>query len=353
MTANIIFRDGFDMYNGVGANIGVEDIWSISPNPNLVSGRFSGQALRPRSPFNGGGMVCFAQLASDVSLMTFGFAFKRTVIEVTYSQTFDFAALDTAATPQFGIKVTTGGVINVVRIYDSSNHTIIGNSVANTIRLGVWHYIEIEAKLHVSAGEIHVYVDGNPTAAVSLTGVKTTSDNATTGTIRFINAGAMRDHSDTDNSYFDDMYVLDAMARLGPRKIETLRVNGNGSTQNFVCSTGTDHGALVDEVLVDTTDYVYSSTAGNIDEFAMQDVPTTPYTIDEVNVVGWASKDDASPRALNLGINSGGTMAYGADHYLGTNYAKFHEPYATNPDGSIAWTKTAVDALLTRVKVAV
>ena len=116
-------------------------------------------------------------------------------------------------------------------------------------------------------------------------------------------------------------------------------------------STGSAQWALGDESTPNTSDYVDSATAADVDRFGMQNMAHTPTTILGIQVVVTARKDDAGARSLKVGVKSSSTVDVSASQSLtaGTdlsyNYLK-----DVDPATSTAWTKAGIDALLTQIE---
>ena len=108
----------------------------------------------------------------------------------------------------------------------------------------------------------------------------------------------------------------------------------------------------VNEALWDgDTSYVFDSTIGDQDIYAMSDLPSTPAFITALQLRMIARKSDTGFRALSTLFVSGATADTGASTALGTNYAEFDKLYGADPNTGAAWTVAAVNALQAGIKV--
>jgi hypothetical protein len=284
-------------------------------------------------------------LGTDVTGIAFGFAVKFPTIEDSDIST--FMQLLSSGTYCIGIGLLTSGAVRACRQSARTTVTSLGESPAGKITAAAWHYIEAEIEIHNTTGEFRIYIDGESTPSVDLSGVDT--DNA----VADVNEFALGFASSGDYVEFDDLYVKEGATRLGPQRIQTVRVSADGGTLDWAPSTGTDHYAVLDDSVIVDTDYVSASAVGNTDTFALADITNTPLEIHEVNLIAYAKKTDASARAIKLGMTSDATLSESADSYLADSVTRHSFPLVLDPDGGVAWTKAAVNALVPQIKVSV
>jgi hypothetical protein len=240
--------------------------------------------------------------------------------------------------------------ISVVRQDAYNSQTVLGTSSGAVWDNATWFYLEWEGVLSNTVGESRLFINGNPTPVLNLSGVDTIN---TGSTVSFVDLGvATNTNTGLQIVAFDDMYVKQGATRLEPQKISTLRVNGNSTPQNWVPSTGSDHAAMVDETLANTTDWVAGNTVGDIDQFLLGNISGYPAAIHEVNVIAYARSSDAMTRAIEFGIQSNSVDEV-LEWYLSNSWARKDLPVPLNPDGSAAWDRDAINALKARLKVTV
>jgi len=83
----------------------------------------------------------------------------------------------------------------------------------------------------------------------------------------------------------------------------------------------------------------------------MPNLPTPPLTIIAVCPLAIAEKTDAGTRSIVLVVRSGGTDYDGDPAFLGLSYDTFKRAFLLDPNGDIAWTESAVNAMEIGVKV--
>jgi hypothetical protein len=130
----------------------------------------------------------------------------------------------------------------------------------------------------------------------------------------------------------------------------TLYVDGDGYSSNFTVSPPSGpNWQKVDEVGTHdgNSSYIYSSTNGAVSMFTFQnlDLPLDA-TIDYITVNAVIRFDNDSMRNGYFGIRTGGTN-YWAPLVVGSNngWNTYSRTYATNPNGGMAWTDSAIDGL--------
>jgi hypothetical protein len=147
------------------------------------------------------------------------------------------------------------------------------------------------------------------------------------------------------DTLFDDFY-LDGSTFHGPRRIETLTASADTAQKDFTASSGADNYAMVDEALGDgDTSYVLSAAVLDKDLYDLADLSEDPAAIDAVQLCVTARETDAGQYNLKSLLKSGATTYDGAAGSLTTSYIDVLEIWQTDPNGSAAWTKDAIDAL--------
>lgn len=351
MANEIIFRESFDYYNGVGLNTGLTAVWYVQNSSySLVAGRFDGQALYryasgPNIP------ECQALLDFAVSEFAFGAACKFLDLTASGTARSLLRVKDGYSNFQVGVAVQPDGAIRAVRQTSYSTSVILGTSDPGLITEGTWCYIEVEGVIHDTAGELRVYLNGDPVPVIDLAGVNTRNAGPTVNT--FALGPTTNSPSDVNRAYYDDIYVKQGATRLGPRRITTRRVDGDASVM-WTPSAGLTNFENLDETLIDSADFVSSLTLNDVDEYTVSNLTLNPTIIDEVSVVVCAAKDGVDARAIKFGLSSSAQVDESADQYLpGADYSIWRHPVPLDPNGGIPWTATTVNSLRARIKVSV
>lgn len=350
--------DGFDVYNGVGANTGVQAKWSQN-NVNgtvtgtMQAGRFGGQCLREILGTTNTGIAAYQRtLPSTYTSMAAGIAYRCSALSTVITATNIPIILQFVESTTYHVHITVSsdGKINAYRASSSFAGTLLGSSAAGVIANNTWHYIETELVISDTVGRVTVYVDS--VQVLNLTSQDT--KNGGTGAINIISLACNAQSILTSPSHdFDDFYFVDAATKLGERKVETLYPTSDVA-QGFTRSTGATNYTLVDETTVNgDTDYVQASAVSTVDTYGFGNLSNTPTTVDAVQFSCFAEKTDATSRSIAQQAISGATTSDGANFSLAASYSKFERVMTTNPNGSITWTGSAVDALTGGPKVTV
>lgn len=353
MANEILFREGFDTYDGIQPNIGVQSKWIINATSSYqtTNGRFGGKALRVDK---GGGTLypyCRGTLdANSASDWACGFALRVGVLGATFSASgFDVRFMGPSASFELGLRWSLVGEIEVYRITASNAGVLLGTTAPSVLIAGEWTYLECECVMSNTVGEFRIYQDGNPTPVLDLSAIDTINVNSA---IRYIDLGCASVTAGPDLIDFDDMYFKNTATRFGPQRILTLAVDGDSSPLGWTPLSGTSHYPMVDEMPANNTDYIQASTVGNKDRFTHANIPGNPLTINEVNVVCYAQKNDAATRAIDFGMTSNGIDS-SKQWYLQTAWGRNEMPRPLDPDGDVAWTLAKVNSLLGMVEVTV
>jgi hypothetical protein len=243
---------------------------------------------------------------------------------------------------------TTGGLLTIKR-----GSTVLQTS-SYAMALNAWYYIELKVVIHDTTGSYDVRVDG--VSVLSATGVDT-RNGGTTGQwdrVGFSNASFATDR------FIDDFYVCDASGAaprntfLGAVKVETLYPQTDavaaGSNAGLTPSTGTDHGALVDETAPNTTDYNSAATVGAKDTYNYPSLSLTG-SILGVQTNLYVAKSDTAARQVCAVVRAGGVDYDGANISPLTAFSYFSEVRAQNPNTSNDWTSSDIASLQAGMKV--
>lgn len=159
----------------------------------------------------------------------------------------------------------------------------------------------------------------------------------------------------------DDLYVLDSTGSynndlIGDGRVECLTAQaGNGANTGLTCSTGTDHGALVDESPAnDDTDYTYSATAGVKDTYTFTNLTVAggTATIKAVQTTVRARKTDVATKELAIVVRQGGTDYDGTTQAVAaTTYGQYSHVWDRRPSDTGAWTVSDLDGAEFGMKV--
>jgi hypothetical protein len=332
--ADVIFMDGFDSYdsaNNQSVRPGVHSKWVIVNPSNIFfsEGRYGGQGMnlgntafgcQIRGFFNGN---VFQQSA------TFAFAYKTDFVARAEGQGQMFSVLHNQ-TSQFAVSVSNIGQLRLWR-----GNTMVAESEPNIIHTHDWHFFELEYVGHTSAGRATLFIDG----------VEVLNFNGNTQNAAAYGVNGIQFNAGNESGYIiDDLYVINEATRIGERRIETLRPNGD-VTVAFTPSTPGSNYAMLNETLVSANNYVSATALGAKDMYNFSNLTTNPDKIDAIQLNVWAAKTDAETRELATIVKSGSTETTSANYNLPTNHLNMNRIENLNPATGTAWDITSVNAI--------
>lgn len=251
----------------------------------------------------------------------------------------------TASGVQLQLQVFTDGRVGVLRGgngagYGPPSGTLLGASAGPVFPFSSWNYIEWKVTIHPTAGSVEVRV--NSKTVLLLTNVNTR--NTANSSANQFNLGGPG-----GTSWIDDLYICDATGTtnndfLGDIRIDPLYANADGTYSQYVPTPAGTHYTTVDETSTNTTDYVESSTVGERDSYAFQDLPAGTGAILGVQTVVAALKNDAGARNVKNLVKSGATVAVSAAQAVTSTQLFYPAIFETDPNTGAGWTRTNLNA---------
>lgn len=221
---------------------------------------------------------------------------------------------------------------------------------ATVLALSTYYYLELKAVIHDTTGSYELRIDG--ATELTASGVDTRNGGATG---QWDNVALVAVWIES----FDDLYICDTSGSvnntfLGPCHVETLLPQTDavsaGSNAGLTPSTGTDHGALVDENPPNTTDYNGSSTVGAKDTYQYPSLSLSG-TIAGIQTNLYVAKSDSAARQVCAVVRTGSLDYDGANVSPGTSFLYFSEVRSLNPGTGVAWTTADINAIQAGMKV--
>jgi hypothetical protein len=274
-----------------------------------------------------------------------GFAFYMTT-EAGYLRVYTdngFSYLDA----QWSVALQADRKISFWRGDSDTLGTLIDTTASPVIVASSWNFIEVKV-LCSDTGTYTVKCNG-----VTVLNGSADTQNEPTPSLTGLAVSA------PSGTGIDDLYVLDGTGTanndfLGDCKVECLIPQiGNGAHIGLTCSTGSDHGALVDERPAnDDTDYNFGTTPGVKDTYTFTDV-TTVGTIKAVQVSARAKKTDTATKELAIVTRIGGVDAPdGATQAVAaTTYGQYQQIWEKRPTDNGDWTITDINGAEFGVKI--
>lgn len=265
---------------------------------------------------------------------------------------------DTAAgisSAHIGVRLNEAtGCLSVVR----GNGTILATDTL-ALAVGQFYYIELKVLFHASAGAYELRVAG--VTRLSGSGVQTTnSANAYANAIMLGgNSSNYGSGADSITCTFDDIYVCDTSGSvnndfLGDCRVDFVLPTSDGYYSDFTPSTGTDNYATVDESSPNTADYASSNVFNAKDSYGMQDLTSLldPAVFGVQPVYLMNTNYEGSRHVAPL-VRSGGVDSEGSASVPGTTSRYFSGIFELNPNGSVSWTQSSVNAAEFGVSISV
>lgn len=340
---SVLFMDSFDHY----ATADVLNKWTT------VESSSAGQAISSGGGRRGtNGWICTSagrglnKAFTSVTTAIIGVAVKHPTLPGANQELFAFRE---GATQHVSVNVKSDGAIEVKR--GAASGTLLGTSAAGVISANTFHFIEARVTVDNATGAFEIQVDGVSVLSAS------SQDTQNGGVAGITNIGII---GQTANTVFDDVYICDTLGGvnddfLGDVRCDCYFPSGNGNSSGLTGSDAdsTDNYLLVDETAPDAdTTYVESDTATTKDTYDFPAMSHTPATINAVQVVATAKKDDAGARSITTVTRSGGADYDGATEALTTAYLAYSQIKETDPNTAALWTKTNFGNAEFGVKVA-
>lgn len=324
----LLVIEGFEALSGPD----LQKKYSPDSNADLIraatGGRRGGAGLTTSA--NGSGLII--PLGTNASTLIIGLAVKAGMsVNGPLLQLRDGTTIQIALSyiSNFGLRITR------------STTTTLASTTEFILPPASFVYIEMKAVFHNTAGSIEIRVNG--VTVLSYSGDTTSTANAY--------ANRLDITATSSNFMLDDLYVCDGTGTanndfLGDMRVDTLLPTADGTYSAFTPSTGTSHYAAVDDMPLDTADYVSGTTVGSRDSYVMSDLAMLPGSdIAGVAVFGVFAKDDNGIKNATTMLRSGGTNYDGVTFPLSATAKCLGKIYEKNPNGDVAWTESAVNGL--------
>lgn len=334
----VLLADSFDLYADLADVTKSGWTWeSANQTFSTTNGRFGGGCLQ-NAVSNAGWRAPAIVAVGGTVIIAFAYYVSNRA-SGTATDTV-LTGYDRAGSQLFRLEMNTSGDL---KAYNQPNSQV-GSTASAVISDNAWHWIEVKVVLGTGAadGSIEVKLGGS-----TIIGPVTSIDTNNGNDLSFVYfAGSNGD------SRFDDVIIMDGNGTgmndfIGDSKIDVMIPNSDGSTTDWTASAGSDYQCVDDtpNAANDDTDYVYA-TSPNTTELQLSNFSDNPTTIHAVQVRTRSRKTDAGARTYRANILSGGSQGDGITMGLTTNYAwRRNGVFSRNPNGSVVWTKAAVNAL--------
>jgi hypothetical protein len=333
----LIFADGFDHY----ASGDILKKWSVgsgtigsSYKRNGANGLHNPGAPLGKTLLTASGPTCIIGFAIRWS----SFAGSQSVVACSDSNFSGNPQVVLCGNADGTLTARVGGV----------GGTVLGTTSWVAI-VNTWYYLEIKVVINATTGSVQVRINGTSVLNVVNANTKFTA-NLTWNGIYLSVTGAD----------YDDIYVCDGTGTvnndfLGDTRVETILPQADsvapGTNHGLTCSTGSDHGALVNEATPnDDTDYNSSATVGVKDTYRFAAMVNTG-GIQGIQVLLDARKSDHALKQLAPVLRTNGIDYAGSTVDAPPSYVYATQLYQTNPNTNVPWTSLDVNKVETGLQV--
>ncbi len=212
------------------------------------------------------------------------------------------------------------------------------------ISLGInsWYLLEIHAKVDSVAGFIEARINGLTEC--------TFYGNTKPATAAAFDGATFQAVSFSAGKYWDDIIIHDTTGAtnnswVSGNRIVLLRPTAAGSITGWTASAGSNY-QCVDEVPPSSTDYVKSSYAMQQDLYNAGDLPAAAYSVEYIRSDLWLQKIAGSTTSqIQHAIKPPQGTTFSAVKEVATSWTLLKEGYEVNPQTTLAWTVSDVNAL--------
>lgn len=341
---SLLYIDGFE-WNPQSLNenlqpaLGFGKATQLNPGAQKIAGRRASSDALQLPAVSGGSDGGYGKTLDAAQTQVFmGAAFRAPAIGGNYVPV--FWVRDTSTNVIHELVVAGDGTLIVLR-----NGSQIGQTT-RAIAVGVWNHIAWRLTNSTSAGIIEVRV--NDVGWLSMAGQNTRQTGG--GDFKSYGLGSPFTFRYYDEAHFDDFYILNASGTvnntwIGDARVDVLRPTGPGALAQLTPTPAGANWQNVDEAATDLADYVQSTAVGQRDTYAYADLPAmaTP-SILGVQATSIARKTDAGAANIKHVVRIGTTNFPDATGQPLLQLANAHLTlWERNPNGSVAWTESAVN----------
>jgi hypothetical protein len=332
------FIDGFDHYNSVQ----ILRKWTDVFQPSYVSvaagqGRQGGQAGKIQPGYGG-----FRLTLDNQPTWVIGFAYRNQQTTAGNAQVF---ALNDGGADQLKLNIHGDGTLTLDRGGTTLCTTPFG------LQSTVWYYIELKSRLAPApSGSYELRVNGAAIGAGSAMNTSNTGGFSGNG----FDFGSPTVFTGGE-SYVDDIYIADSQSGrvtdfLGDVTVETLLPEGNGGSNQWDPSAGSNYACVDETPANDDTNYVSTTLSGRKDLYNYPDLVNPSGTVWGVQALLCVKNPDGVALDVQHDYLSIDGEAAGASYSVPVNYYYARELTEKNPITDAAWTIALVNGMQFGIK---
>jgi hypothetical protein len=227
------------------------------------------------------------------------------------------------------------------------------------------NHIEVQMYCHDTAGWVRAAING--VHRYEATGLDTKfGTDSIVSIMNYINYDGFVLNNDF---YMDDYYIYDftgnsavdtdfcptvdgtgkATNYIGDLLVWPLFENGDTAEADFLKSTGTDGYPLVGKTTPNDASYIYSTTAGDLSEFDLEDLPVTITYVRGLGLHQRLSKSDGGTCTTQIGMKSVAAVSDATARVITTAPTYWWDHIDVDPNSSARWTRTSLNAAKVRI----
>jgi hypothetical protein len=149
----------------------------------------------------------------------------------------------------------------------------------------------------------------------------------------------------TDYVAFSEFVVADTDTRN--KIVKVLYPNSNGDANTFI-----NNYSYIDEITVDDTDFIYTTTANTDFQCALSDMPSGTFICDAVRVIVRCLDSTTSGMNIKIGVKTNNTLNLSDPIAPGAYWNTLEKMYQVNPVTSARFSAAEITALQLAIKSA-
>jgi len=327
------FIDGFSHYTTpfINQKYNNSNLAAIVPG----AGRLSGSAMQIADAAVSGGFI--RKTLDNQAKWIVGFAIRPSGFPSVNTPIVKFCD---AGNVQVDVRVNSDGTLSMTR----NGTPLAGGNSTFALMVGGWYFIEVETIFNSSIGANTCQVFVNGVSVINITAGQDTQATSNTTANSIVIAGT------APNCAFSDLYICDGTTAycntvLGDSQVIFVLPNGAGDSTEFVATgAATNWQAVSPPVPLGDVQYVSDGTPSDFDLYHLAATGLTG-TIFGIQTVMYARIDAAGPRTLAPVLKTGGTVYQGAAFAPGQAYQFWAQTWQVNPNTSVPWIVSDLNAL--------
>jgi hypothetical protein len=360
----LAFADNFAPYGTgtAGRTRMTQGVWTQVPTitansvPSTANPRVNGTHHFRLAGSSAGAQVLRAPAWTNETTVGMGCAVYVNQLNQTSDGSEQFAVLqarDENNSSQCSITIDESGFVQA-RVGGTAG-SVVATSVNPVIFAGQYHHIEARFVIDNTVGAIEVRVDER--IVIDVSGIDTQATSAVGANFACVSLLSSVNWESAWRMDIADFFAWDSTGTInndfiGDHQYLTNYADADGIVTDWVRNTGSNDFGAIDDVTPDEdTTYIEASSASDVSEFTMTDLPASVNEVIGVHMLVRARKTLAGTTALQselLPDVSPETPATGADHALTEGYAYYADLFDANPATSVRFTPAEFNSLRRR-----